>query len=108
MSESKRTDNHQTANAMIDNNPVTVTFSDEKLRILVEEYITQQRSAFTLNGVCSYVLYWAMEDGYTTNAGLYGGDHLVQTDCDRISGVLDKIVREGRIASTGGDAYTKL
>ena len=89
-------------------NPIEVNYSDSKLRILVEEYITQQRSTFTLDGLCSYVLYWAMEDGHTTNAGLYDSDQLAQTNCDRIIGVLDKIVREGRIASAGGNTYTKL
>lgn len=79
---------------MIDNNPISISYSDEKLRILVEEYITQQRSAFTLKGVCSYVLYWAMEDGYTTGAGLFEINQLSHTDCVRINGVLEKIVRE--------------
>lgn len=37
-------------------NSISVTYSDAKLRILVEEYITQQKSGFTLKGVCSYVL----------------------------------------------------
>ena len=48
---------------MTNNNTISINYSDEKLRILVEEYITQQRSGFTLKGVFSYVLYWAMEDG---------------------------------------------
>ncbi len=38
------------------NNQVSVTYSDAELRNLVEEYITQQKSEFTLKGVCSYVL----------------------------------------------------
>lgn len=38
------------------NNPVSVTYTDAQLRNLVEEYITQQKSGFTLQGVCSYVL----------------------------------------------------
>lgn len=38
------------------NNPVSVTYTDAELRNLVEEYITQQKSEFTLKGVCSYVL----------------------------------------------------
>lgn len=37
-------------------NPVSVTYTDTELRNLVEEYITQQKSGFTLKGVCSYVL----------------------------------------------------
>ena len=89
-------------------NPIEVNYSNEKLRILVEEYITQQRSSFSLDGVCSYVIYWAKEDGYTTNVGLYESDRLSQADCDRIGGVLDKIVREGRITAAGDDLYTKL
>lgn len=43
--------------------PISIKYSDERLRILVEEFITQQRSTFTLKGVCNYVLYWAMEEG---------------------------------------------
>ncbi len=38
-------------------NPISVTYSDAELRNLVEEYITQQKSEFTLKGVCSYVLF---------------------------------------------------
>lgn len=38
------------------NNQVLVTYTDYELRNLVEEYITQQKSRFTLKGVCSYVL----------------------------------------------------
>ena len=90
------------------NNTISINYSDEKLRILVEEYITQQRSSFTLKSVCSYVLYWAMEDGHTMNAGLYESNQLAQADCDRISSVLQKIVGEGRIAAAGKESYSKL
>lgn len=37
-------------------NPISVDYTDAQLRNLVEEYITQQKSRFTLKGVCSYVL----------------------------------------------------
>lgn len=37
-------------------NPIRVEYSDEKLRILVEEYITIQKKEFTFKGLCSYVL----------------------------------------------------
>ena len=89
-------------------NPIEVNYSNEKLRVLVEEYITQQRSSFTLEGVCSYVLYWAMEDAHTTIAGLYESNQLARTDCGRISSVLAKIIGEGRIAAAGNDTYSKL
>lgn len=72
-----------------DNNTIGINYSDEKLRILVEEYITQHRTTFTLKGVCSYVLYWAMEDGHTTNTGIYTGifesNQLANADCELIS-----------------------
>ena len=45
------------------NTPISITYPDTKLRILVEEYITQQKTDFAFKGVCSYVLHWAMEDG---------------------------------------------
>ena len=41
-------------------NPIAVDYSTEELRILVEEYLLMQKKEFTLKGVCSYVLYWAM------------------------------------------------
>lgn len=84
------------------NNTISVTYSDEKLRILVEEYITQQKNEFTFKGVCTYILYWAMEDGKVVEQdSLCEGNQLAQGDCDRISKVLDKIAVEGRIAANG-------
>ena len=87
--------------------PITVSYSNEKLRILVEEYITQQKASFTLKGVCSYVLYWAMEDGHTTGTGLFESNKLAQADCERVSSVLQKIVGEGRIAAAENDSFCK-
>lgn len=84
--------------------PISINFSDERLRILVEEYITQQKNSFTLKGVCSYVLYWAMEEGRTNGAGLYDSDQMCPSDSDRIKHVLDTIVGERRIAK-GTDSY---
>ena len=92
---------------MTDNNTIAINYSDEKLRILVEEYITQQKTSFTLQGVCSYILYWAMEDGHTTGTGLYESNQLAQADCKRISGVLEKITSERRITAYG-DQFEKL
>ena len=62
----------------INQNLVIVSYSDSKLRILVEEYITQQKTEFTFEGVCSYILYWAMEDGKATKAqdSLFEGNEL--------------------------------
>lgn len=45
------------------NNPISVTYSDERLRTIVEEYITMQKQEFTFKDLCSYVLYWAKEVG---------------------------------------------
>ena len=42
-------------------NSIQVTYSDSKLRILVDEYITMQKHDFTFKSLCSYVLYWAKE-----------------------------------------------
>ena len=76
--------------------------------MLVVEYITQQRSAFTLQGLCSYVLNWAMEDGHTLPAAgaLYQSDKLSPADCQRVSTVLQKIAAEGRITADG-ELYRK-
>ena len=79
-------------------NPISVTYSDEKLRILVEEYITMQKKDFTLKGVCSFILYRAMEEERTKCDGLYESDQLNPVDNERVSKILDKIVADGRIA----------
>lgn len=85
------------------NNVIGINYSDQSLRVLVEEYITQQRSTFTLQGVCNYVLYWAMEEGHTIPAAgaLYDSNQLAPADCERVSAVLEKIAKEGRIAADG-------
>ena len=79
------------------NNSIQITYSDERLRTLVEEYITMQKHEFTFNSLCSYILYWAKEEGETTNTGLYESDELDAADCERISVILRKIIGEGRI-----------
>ena len=93
---------------MANNNHISITYSDAKLRVLVEEYITQQRNSFTLKGVCSYVLYWAMEDGHTAGTGLYDNSQLAQKDCDRIKDVLNKIISEGRLISIADGVNMRL
>lgn len=78
-------------------NPISVKYSDSKLRILVEEYITMQKHDFTFKSLCSYVLYRAMEEEKTANTGLYESNQLSPADCERISVILRKIVNEGRL-----------
>lgn len=80
-------------------NTISVTYSDSKLRILVEEYITMQKHDFTFKSLCSYVLYRAMEEEKTANTGLYESNQLSPADCERISDILRKIINEGRIIS---------
>lgn len=85
------------------NTAITITYSDERLRILVEEYITMQKHEFTFKDLCTYVLYWAKEEGKTANKGLYETDLLDSKDCDRLSSILQKIVVEGRITVAPSD-----
>ena len=94
---------------MMYNTTIGIDYSDARLRVLIEEYITQQRSSFTLKGVCSYVLYWAMEEGKATQSGkgLFEGDKICQADCARVSNLLSKIAGEGRIIANG-DSFDKL
>ena len=37
---------------MIQNNAIGIDYSDQRLRVLVEEYITQQRGTVTLATLC--------------------------------------------------------
>lgn len=89
--------------------PIRINYTDAHLRMLVEEYITQQRSAFTLQGVCSYVLYWAIEEGQASqfDNGLFEGDKICRAYCERISSILARIAAEGRISGVG-EQYRKV
>jgi len=78
-------------------NPISVTYTDQRLHILIEEFIAMQRSEFTFKGVCSYILYRAMEEERTVGSKIYESNLLESKDCDRVSGILEKIVAEGRI-----------
>ncbi len=76
---------------------IKVTYSNPKLRILIEEFIAMQKAEFSFQGVCSYILYRAMEEERTTNTGIYESNLLDAADCDRVRVILEKIVGEGRI-----------
>lgn len=81
----------------INTTSISVNYSDSKLRILVEEFVTMQRHEFTFKDLCSYVLYWAKEEGKTATAGLYESNQLSPADCERTSNILRKIVIECRL-----------
>ena len=82
----------------LSNTSTTVKYTDAELHTLVEEYLVQQKDTFTLQGVCSYVLYWAVEDGKVTVTNV-----LQPSDQDRVKLVLASIVRDGRIAVIPGE-----
>lgn len=83
---------------MTNNTSIQVTYSDTRLRTLVEEYITLQKHEFTFKGLCSYVLYWAREEGKTDTKGVYVSDRIDAADGERLREILRKIIGEGRIA----------
>lgn len=59
-----------------------------------------QKHEFTFKDLCSYVLYWAKEEGKTPNNGLYESNELDEADGMRLSLILEKIIKEGRIFAT--------
>lgn len=86
------------------NNPVSVTYTDAQLRNLVEEYITQQKAEFTLKGVCSYILYWAVEEGKVEDTESLIMCYELSSSCQyRIKNVLDAIIADGRITAISCD-----
>lgn len=88
---------------------MSVTYTDTELRTLVEEYITQQRSEFTLKGVCSYILYWVVEDGkVAAEEGLIESYELQASDQERVQRVLDAIISYGRITASKDETFIKL
>lgn len=84
------------------NNPIKIDYSDAELRNLVEEYITQQKSEFTLKGACSYILYWALEDGKVVDGkSLIENYELQVNDQERVKTVLNAIIADCRILADG-------
>lgn len=89
-------------------NPISVEYTDYELRNLVEEYITQQKSEFTLKGVCSYVLYWAVEDDKVAQGdSLIEGNAISNADQDRVKRLLEAVVTDGRIVSVSDGTFQK-
>lgn len=85
---------------------MSVTYTDCELRNLVEEYIAQQKNEFTLKGVCSYVLYWAVEDDKVAQGhSLIESNAINSKDQERVIRVLNAIIADGRIASKGWGEY---
>lgn len=72
-------------------------YTEKELAVLVEEYITQQRSEFTLKGLYSYIVYWGMEDLRIV------GDRLSDADKKKLDGILKRIAKDGRICITSED-----
>lgn len=90
------------------NNQVSVTYSDSELRNLVDEYITQQKSEFTLKGVCSYILYWAVEDGKVADGNNLIKSYELKTCAqERVKHILEAIITDGRIAAIHPANYVK-
>ena len=87
------------------NDPIALDYTNDDLRILVEEYFMMQKTEFSLQGVCSYVLYWAMEEGRIagTSHAVFESNQIEDSDCERISLILESIVKDGRIRKVAGD-----
>ena len=90
---------------MSPNNPITLTYSDAELRYLVEEFVVQQKKEFTFRSLCSFILYWAMEEWKTVgNGSAYReSNELQESDQERVSHILESIAKDGRIAIAHGD-----
>lgn len=76
-------------------------YTDQELSVLVEEYITQQRSEFALKGLYAYIVYWGMEDKRIV------GDQLTEADKVRVNAILNRIVKDGRISVKSDVEYLK-
>ena len=86
-------------------NPIALAYTDSELRTLVEEFIFQQKKEFTFRSLCSFILYWAMEEGKTAGNGsaVRESNELLESDRDRVRRILESIAKDGRIAIAHGD-----
>lgn len=71
-------------------------------------YITQQKSYITLKGVCSYVLYWAVEDDKAAQGhSLIESNAISNADQQRVKRLLEAVVTVGRIVSVSDGTFQK-
>ena len=89
----------------LNTNPTAVTYTNAELRTLVGEFIFQQKKEFTFKSLCSFILYWAMEEGKTARNGnsVRESNDLPESDQDRVRRILESIAKDGRIAIAHGD-----
>lgn len=88
------------------NNHISVTYSDAELRNLIEEFITQRKEEFSLREACSYIFYWAVEDGKTNGPkALVESNELNNEDQLRVKRVLENIIADGRIVNSTNGKY---
>ncbi len=89
----------------LNTNPIAVTYSNAEIRTLVEEFIFKQKKEFTFRSLCSFILYWAMEEGKTAGNGsaVRESNELQESDQDRVQRILESIAKDGRIAIAHGD-----
>ena len=89
----------------LNSSPLAVTYSNAEMRILVEEFISQQKKEFTFKSLCSFILYWAMEEGKTAGNGstVRESNELQESDQDLVRRIVESIVKDGRIAIAHGD-----
>ena len=86
-------------------NPIALAYTDSELRTLVDEFIFQKKKEFTFKSLCSFILYWAMEEGKTAGNGsaIRESNELRESNQGRVQSILDSIVKDGRIAIVHGD-----
>ena len=76
-------------------------YTTHDLSVLVEEYITQLRTQFTLRGLYAYIVYWGMEEKRIA------GDQLTDADKEKVNGILNRILKDGRIKEVDEGTYIK-
>ena len=89
-------------------NQISLTYTDTELRNLIEEFITQWKEEFSIRDVCSYILYWAVEDGKVANGrGLLESNELRVNDQEKVKLILDAIIADDRIKTCAYERFIK-
>lgn len=61
-----------------------------------------------LKGICSYILYWAVEDDKIADGkALIESNELCASDQERVKRILDAIIADGRIETKSGEKFIK-
>lgn len=88
-----------------DSNPVPVTYTQEELKQVVEDYLNDVATEFSFRGLCSFIVGKAIDEGKVHNAGhtQYSSREMNPSSAIEVSKYLWELIWDRRIFIAFGE-----